>query len=110
MLFLINIKMVYAEEEDSVDLTDFPDKLSEALGIPLFPSQLLSSAILMAIFMFPALALTRGKDTQFLILLIFGNILMGVCIALTWLPYWFILILILLIAGIWSAKFKGWLG
>jgi len=62
----------------------------------------------MALFMFPTLILTRGKTNQMYAILFVGFLVMSVCIALTWLPYWILLIVGLLVASLWSGKIKGW--
>jgi hypothetical protein len=90
-----------------VNLLDLPSKLAYALSIPLFAGQLLASTIVICTFIFPVLLLTRGKSI--IALLIVGLATMGFLFALGWLPYWFILILVLIVAGLWSAKVRGWL-
>ena len=97
---------VYAlEDDDVVDFSKIPERIAEALNISLFPAQLITSCIIMSIFLFPTLLLTRNPMAHLSVIIM----TMGVCIALTWLPYWFLLILSVLIALMFSGKMRGWI-
>ena len=97
---------VYAlEDEDVVDFSQIPAKIAEALNIPLFPAQLITSCILMSIFLFPTLLLTRNAMAHLSVIVM----TMGVCIALTWLPTWFLFIFCLLTALLFGSKVRTWI-
>lgn len=95
------ILTVHADTED-VDISQFPSKLAEALNIPLFAGQLMASGLIMAFFLLPTLVLTRGKNVIAVIFM--GFMAMSICIALTWLPYWILIVISLLIAWLYSGK------
>jgi hypothetical protein len=67
---------------------------------------LLTSCFLILMFVLPVAVFSRN----FLIIVTMALIAITICVALTWLPYWIMLIVALLIAGLYSAKVKGWLG
>jgi len=100
---LLLIYPVHATEE--VDLADFPKQLSKKLNIPLFAAQLLTSGLFLALFLFPVFILTKNILAHLMI----GFIIMGFCIAMGWLPYWFFLIIIMIVALMYSGKMRDWI-
>lgn len=92
-----------------VNITEIPQALSDKMGIPLFAGQLLCSGILLFLFLLPLAVLTRKRGASWLAELIVGFVIMGVCIALQWLPYWFLIILSVLIALMFAGKMRGWI-
>jgi len=89
-----------------VNLFDLPSRLAEMLNIPLFAGQILATGIVMLVFLLPVLYLTRGKSV--VATLFSGFIALCLCIAIGWLPVWILLVLVLLIAAMWSGKIKEW--
>ena len=107
--FLVFVPSVYAPEgEGEVELSDFPQQLADKLGISLFPAQLMTSAIFLGLFMFPAILLA-GKDNAIFAMVIVGLPVMGFCIAMGWLSYWFLLVIAMLIALMFSGKMRDWI-
>jgi len=106
-LFLFSTSIVYAQD---IDLTEIPQNLADATGIPLFAGKLLCSAILLFMFILPLVVLTRRKGTGYIAELFVGFMVMGVCVALQWLPYWIIIVLLLIVAGTYASKIKGVFG
>jgi len=102
LVSLILVPNVYAT--DDVDLDEFDDYLAEKLNIALFPAQLLASAIILAVCLFPTLLLTRNILAH----LMMGLIAMGICIALGFLPYWLLLIICMITALMFSGKIRDW--
>jgi len=100
---LFFIPIVHADGE--VDLTQLPQALADALTIPLFAGQILTSAIFLALFLFPTLMLTRNMIAP----LLMGMIVLGFCTAMTWLPFWFLLIICLLVALLFGGKVRVWI-
>jgi len=105
-LFFVNI--VHAQDE--VDLSEFPTRLSEMLGINEFAGELLASTLLMALFLFPAMMIARGSANQTYIILFVGFSVMGICIALGWLPYFMLLVIVLIVALMFAGKMREWIG
>jgi hypothetical protein len=64
----------------------------------------------MALILFPTFALTKGKDSAMMAILIMGIMGMSICVALTWLPYWILLMLAMLVAFLYADKIKGTFG
>ena len=105
LLFLIlisSIPSVYAAEGESVNFMDFPQKLSDAIGIPVLASQLLICTVFLFAFLLPCAI--WGKTS--LPAIIIGFSLMGFLIAVTWLPYWFLLLISLIVALIYAKELK----
>lgn len=107
-MFLSSISPAHAEAD--IDFSAIPQNLADKMGISLFAGQLLCSCILMLIFLLPIALITRKRGTSWVLELVFGLLGMSVCIALTWLPYWLPLVVVLICAGLWSNKISGWLG
>lgn len=105
LLFLClisSIPSVYAAEGDNVNFMEFPQYLSNAIGVPLLASQLLISTIFLFAFMLPCAI--WGKTS--LPAIIVGFSLMGFLIAVSWLPYWFLLLISLIVALIYAKEIK----
>ena len=97
------IPTVYAVNEDEVvQMADFPQRLADMLTIPLFAGQLLASLIVICLTLFPVLVFTRGQNPIAAVIVGVGTL--SVCIALTWLPVWLFVITLLLIALLFSKK------
>lgn len=103
VLSLLQIRMVSAQED--VNLAELPSQLAARLTIPLFAAQILTTAIFLAIFLFPTLLLTRNLMVH----LVMGIVVLGFCIAMTWLPWWLLFVLCMLIALLFSGSVRNWL-
>jgi len=77
------------------------------MGIPLFAGQLLCSTIILLIFVLPTALIARKKNASPIAELMLGLCIMGVCLALGWLPYWILLILVMLVAFMYADKIAG---
>lgn len=112
-LFLVFIVLsligsVYAP--DVVDVSEFPQRLADAMGLQLIAGQLLASALVLALFLLPTLLLTNKYNSQSMAVLLMGISVMGFLIAATWLPYWFLLIIVLIVAMMYAGKMRDFLG
>jgi len=84
--------------------TDIPNQVGAALGITAENAALLlSCCILISIAMVLAMA---GKKVNILTTAIPMIATMGFLVAIAWLPYWILLVLALLVAGIVGMKFR----
>jgi hypothetical protein len=93
--------------EDAVSLAGFPQQLATALGIPLFAGQVLATVILMSIVLIPILYFTKGRNP--LLAFIVGLCMYTFAIAMTWLPYWMLILLLVAIAGMFSSTMRDWI-
>jgi len=100
-LFSLSMNPIKAEDDENVNLSDFPAQLAEKLNIGLFPAQILASAIILGIFLFPTLLLTKGRNLA--AALFVGLTALGFCTAIGWLPV-FILLLLVLLTALLSGK------
>jgi len=103
-LFLALINSVHAEE--TIDLTNVPQWLATQLGIPEFAGGILAFILLMLMTVLPFAIIARGRKAGFIPELALSLGVMGLCIALEWLPYWFLLILGMLVALMFSGKMR----
>lgn len=108
LAFLILIPNAYADD-DTVELDELDDYLAAKLGISLFPAQLLTTAIMLGLFVFPTLLLARGHNEQMIAALGMTLVVFGFCIALSWLPYWFLIIVVMIVALMFSGKMRDWI-
>lgn len=105
--FLASIPLVRAvDEESQVNLLDVPLKVSEALGIPLFASQILCSAILFIIVVLPVAFLSKKGWTPPLIV---SFLVLGTSVAIGWLPYWFLLVVAMIVALMFAGTMRDWI-
>jgi len=90
-----------------VDISQTPQQLALALNISLFAGQVISSAIFICLFFFPALFLAKkfrlGDSTSIIV----GVLSAGVCIAIGWLPVWVFAVICLLLALGYAKMFSG---
>ena len=112
-LFLVFIVLsligsVYAP--DVVDISEFPQRLSDAMNLPLIAGQMLASALVLCLFLLPTMLLTNKYRSQSVAVLIVGISVMGFLVATTWLPYWFLLVTVLIVALMYSGKMRDFLG
>jgi hypothetical protein len=105
--------MVHAIDEDEVvNLGDFPQKLADALNVSLFVGQLLVSLIFMAIFLLPSMLIAGywgGGGAVLYDIIFVGLGTSGVCVALGWLPVWTMLIICMLVALLFASTMRGWI-
>lgn len=90
------------DEENQVNLLDLPTKLANALGIPQFAGQILVCAIFMFMFMLPTVVYTKTLLPPLFV----GFLTMGFLIAVGWLPFWFLLIMCLMVALMFSGSMR----
>jgi len=111
LFLLVMIPNVYAtEDDDTVNLSEFPLKLSEMMTIPLFAAELLASSIILALFLLPTVfACSQFKKDVALPTIFMGFGALGFNIAMGWLPYWFLIVVALLVALLFAADMKGWI-
>lgn len=105
LLAFILIPNVYAQSEREFNLNDIPKNLADALNIPEYPARLIASTCLILIFLLPTIVFTRNVY----ILLLVGLMSLSTCIALGWLEFWYLLIIVLVVASLWSGKVRSWL-
>jgi len=110
LVFLLSFLISIAHAETDVDISSIPEHLAEKMGIPLFAGQLLCSGILLSIFVLPTAILTRKRGTSPIAELLVGFVILGVCLALGWLPVWILFMLGLLVAFMYADKIAGKLG
>lgn len=102
LLFLI----INPVKGDDVNLLDFPEKFGERLGISTFAAGLILSAILLMAVLLPLNLLVRSSGWLNIAI---GFSLMGGLVAMTWLPVWVMLMIVLLVAGLYAHKIGKWL-
>lgn len=93
-----------AKCDEDVNLTDIPANLATHLGISTFEAGILASLIFAFIVLFP-IAILRRKTTWLEFILGIG--IMSLCVAISWMPSYTLILIVLLIAGLWGGKFKG---
>jgi len=108
LAFLVLVPNVYAADEDAVNLSEFPDQLVIALTIPLFAAQILASSIVLSLFLLPTVFACSQFNKDVAIPSVFvGFLALSFCIAVTWLPYWILIIVAILVALMFGNSIKG---
>lgn len=104
-IFLILVMVIipaYADSNDTINLTQFPDLVSESFNVDAAVAGLiLSTCVMLSLGL--ALAYLKAKG---LILLTVELIAMGGCIMLGWLPIFLSLVVVLLIALFYADKIR----
>jgi len=90
--FTLTILPAYAEGE--VSLPDVPTYIATQLGTSVFIGQLIASAIMFSMVMFPLFILTKSKVAQ----LMAGMLVLSICVGLGWVPIWIFAITVMMIA------------
>ena len=106
-LIFLFITPVLAQDEDETNILDWPQGISDQLGIPVFASKMLLCSIFLFMFTFPLMLIRR---VNVLVASATVILVMGFLVGVGWMDYWFLLVIVLLIGGMWSMKMKGWLG
>ena len=88
-----------------ISFVDIPSLVADKLNISIFASGLLCSGIILFMVTLPVIIILRGKNVM-LFTVIVQIIFMGFCIAITWLPYYFLIIYGLLVALLFSGKIR----
>jgi hypothetical protein len=89
-LFLVGLlaltPLAYATDGEGINLSTFPQALADYFGVSLLAGQILATSIFLALFIFPLLVFTKGKNIILTVIVSF--LVMGTCLAFGWLPYW----------------------
>lgn len=104
--FFINI--TYAEETDYTvyDLMALPQNVADHLMITVFAAGLICSGVLFLICLLPMTIITRSKKASWIPELCLSLIIMGFCVAVTWLPLFFIICIPLIIALMMAGRMR----
>jgi len=103
-MFLFLISPVNAESD--INLQNIPTQLAEALGIPTFAGEMIVSSLCMLGGLLPICLLTRKGRGSWIPEVAVTFVIMGTCIALGWLPYWFLLIIAMFVALMFSGTMR----
>jgi hypothetical protein len=93
------------DPNDEVNLMDLPQRFADAFNIGLFPAQIFTTGIIMMIFMLPIAIWSKSLIPPIFV----GFIVMGLCVALTWLPVWFLVVTAMLVALMFAGGMRNWL-
>jgi hypothetical protein len=109
VLSMLLIRAVNAQDgnETSQDVSfyDIPKNLAGALGIPEYAGKLLACALFCFWLLFPTVIFAK-KNLEY-ILILEGFLLLGFFVGMTWLEYWYMLVYVLIVAGLWASRMKG---
>jgi uncharacterized Tic20 family protein len=93
------------DENDEVYLLDLPQKFADAFNIGLFPAQIFTTGIIMMIFMLPIAIWSKSLVPPIFV----GFVVMGLCVALSWLPVWFLVVTAMLVALMFAGGMSTWI-
>jgi hypothetical protein len=88
----------------ALDLSVWDNSLSTLLGIDLFSAGIFLTTIFMVVFLTPTLYATR--KSPLIPCLMVGFPVLGFAIAIGWLPYYFLLIIAMLISLMYANTFR----
>jgi len=105
------ISRVYADSGD-VDLLQLHVELGNRLGVGTFAGGLIASVILLMMTVFPTALINRSRKGGGgpMAELFIGMATLGLCVATTWFPIWIFVLLVFLIALMFSDKITGLIG
>jgi len=106
LIFLSCFFFVPLVKADTVDISEVPQRLATALGLELLAGRMLASSIFLCLTVFPTLLLTNKYKNQGEAAIVVGILSIGFLVAAGWLSYWFLLIISLITAYLFSTKIK----
>lgn len=105
-LFFLFLSLVPRAYCSDVSITDVPQKMGEALGIP-EPNTALVGGVVMSTIFFMAVVMPtlfiRNKAVAFIL----AFLALGIDVAFSWLPPWLMLMICLMVAGLFAKQIKG---
>lgn len=100
------LKPVYGAENP--DLLALPEQLGIALGIGTFAGGILASGILILMWVIPINIFVKGRGDKSFLTIISTLVIISLAVVMNWLPLFTLVLIVLLIAGLWGQKTKGW--
>lgn len=92
--------------QSGINFTDLPNQISDKFSVDTFTAQLLASAGVVIIATAIVGFTVRSKSSALPIIAICDFLVMGICVALAWLPVWTFTMCILMVALLAGAKWK----
>ena len=106
-MFIIKPVVADGENYTRINITDIPYRVADSLNVDLFAGQLICSCVFVMILLLPITMIARSKHASWIPEVAITLITLGICIGIGWLPVWFLLILALLVALMFSDKITG---
>jgi len=103
--FALVFSLIPLVHANGVELDQFDDQLATQLNIGLFPAQVLLTTLIVGLFTFPVLLLS-SKPLPPIIMAILS---LCFCIAMSWIGYWVLLILTMIIALMFSGRMRDYI-
>ena len=88
------------------DITQIPANLGAALGTTSTVGGILASAFLILMFDMPLVIFARN---QLMMLAVMTVITLSACVALTWLPFFVLIIVIFMLALLFASEMRTWI-
>jgi hypothetical protein len=112
-LLFLTIPVVYAQDsgdEGEFNILEIPKRLGTALGIKdpdmaSFVGGLIASTIVLFAGLLTIILITSKPFAH----LMMGIVILSTCTALTWLPFWVLLIIVVLIGLMFSGQVRHWI-
>lgn len=110
---LLFVSPVFAVPEgDEVNLLNLPHQLGTALGVGDTAGGYFASMILLCLFLFPSIMLSGyfgGQQSVMYTTLIVGLSITSLCVHLGWLPYWLLILVVIVVGLMFSGNVRGWI-
>jgi hypothetical protein len=88
-----------------IDLTQVPTQLGAALNISSFAAGLIASAFMLLLFDLPIVVFSRNA----MLLSVMTILVLCIDVALTWLPYFTLVIVIFMLALLFASEMRTWI-
>jgi hypothetical protein len=88
-----------------IDLTQIPTQLGIALNIPTFTAGLIASAFMLLMFDMPIVVFSKNA----MLLSVMTILVLCIDTALTWLPYFTLVIVIFMLALLFASEMRIWI-
>jgi len=88
-----------------IDLTQVPTQLGAALNISSFAAGLIASAFMLLLFDLPIVIFSRNT----MLLSVMTILVLCIDVALTWLPYFTLVIVIFMLALLFASEMRTWI-
>jgi hypothetical protein len=88
-----------------IDLTAIPTQLGAALGVSTFIAGLIASAFLLLMFDMPIVIFSKNP----MMLSVMTVLVLCIDVALTWLPYFTLVIIVFMLALLFASEMRTWI-
>lgn len=105
LVFVIVLNAAYLK--NAVDILDLPQQFADKFGVTLQAGRMILSSIVLLACVLPIAVYSEGNIILSTAVVV---VVMGALISVGWMDYWYLLVVCLIVASLWTAKVVSWIG